>query len=357
MALKLNEEHQLTGTGLGYQHSCYVMMRALANRSGLKYGVGKHDLVALRATYQSLVFDEEDPQGQSSEKVVEFLDDEQFEDVLARVEDNVPLFGYPTPINAIDTTQIKELKQHFTFRDEITDACKKFKEDNFGDTPVISMHIRRGDFEDIGSGMFLIDDDYYEDALKQLPDGLPVLIFTNDKDYVMNNPKFIGSRFHLVHDIENNNEVVNCDWTQMMLKIVDESGMGRFYYKMVLKIMSDRTGVPVQQILKEMSAVGKRKIKYNLYNYSYDMCLMHMCDYHIMANSSFSVWGVELSNSRKVVYPKYWMQGSHVAGSIEDQIVMDLDGYDQTATIAGHFINDNWVGLDNPDQRAFTLVY
>ena len=49
MALKLNEEHQLTGTGLGYQHSCYAMMRALCNRSGLKYGVGKHDLVALRA--------------------------------------------------------------------------------------------------------------------------------------------------------------------------------------------------------------------------------------------------------------------------------------------------------------------
>ena len=29
MALKLNEEHQLTGTGLVYQHSCNAMMRAL----------------------------------------------------------------------------------------------------------------------------------------------------------------------------------------------------------------------------------------------------------------------------------------------------------------------------------------
>ena len=126
--------------------------------------------------------------------------------------------------------------------------------------------------------------------------------------------------------------------------------------------MSDRTGVPVQQIVKEMSAVGKRKIKYNLYNYSYDMCMMHMCDYHILANSSFSVWGVELSNTKKVVYPKYWMQGQHVADSDswlrgDESIIMDLDGYDQTATIAGHFINDKWVGLDNPDQRAFTVVH
>ena len=35
---------------------------------------------------------------------------------------------------------------------------------------------------------------------------------------------------------------------------------------------------------------------------------------------------------------------------------MDINGFDQTATIAGHFINDKWVGLDNPDQRAFTFV-
>ena len=367
MALRLNEEHQLTGSGLGYQMSCYALMRALCNRSGFKYSVGKFELLALKNTFETLKIDEETENSDNvgaadikdpveSGELIEFLDDEQFEDVLAKVKDDVPLFGYPTPINSIDTPQITDIKKDFTYRGEIQDKCKEWKKKNFGDTSLISMHVRRGDFTDIQSGMFLIDDDYYIDALKQLPE-LPVLIFTNDKDYVMNNPKFIGSRFHLVHDIENNNEVVNCDWTQMMLKIVDESGMGRFYYKMVLKVMSDKTGVPVSQIVREMSPVGKRKIKNNLYNYSYDMCMMHMCDYHIMANSSFSVWGVELSNSRKVVYPKYWMQGSHVAGSIEDQIVMDLDGYDQTATIAGHFINDNWVGLDNPDQRAFTLVY
>ena len=56
------------------------------------------------------------------------------------------------------------------------------------------------------------------------------------------------------------------------------------------------------------------------------------------------------------------MQGQHVADSDswlrgDESIIMDLDGYDQTATIAGHFINDKWVGLDNPDQRAFTVVH
>jgi hypothetical protein len=38
----------------------------------------------------------------------------------------------------------------------------------------------------------------------------------------------------------------------------------------------------------------------------FDMCLMTMCDYHIIANSSFSWWGAWLSQSKKVIAPKTW---------------------------------------------------
>jgi hypothetical protein len=38
----------------------------------------------------------------------------------------------------------------------------------------------------------------------------------------------------------------------------------------------------------------------------FDMCLMTMCDYHIIANSSFSWWGAWLSQSKKVIAPKNW---------------------------------------------------
>lgn len=40
-----------------------------------------------------------------------------------------------------------------------------------------------------------------------------------------------------------------------------------------------------------------------------DLCLMTLCDYHIIANSSFSWWGAWLSNSKQVYAPKDWFAG------------------------------------------------
>jgi hypothetical protein len=37
-----------------------------------------------------------------------------------------------------------------------------------------------------------------------------------------------------------------------------------------------------------------------------DMCTMTLCDYHIIANSSFSWWGSWLSNADKVIAPSKW---------------------------------------------------
>jgi hypothetical protein len=40
-----------------------------------------------------------------------------------------------------------------------------------------------------------------------------------------------------------------------------------------------------------------------------DLCIMTMCDYHIIANSSYSWWGAWLAKSKKVIAPKEWFAG------------------------------------------------
>jgi hypothetical protein len=42
-----------------------------------------------------------------------------------------------------------------------------------------------------------------------------------------------------------------------------------------------------------------------------DMCLMTMCKYHIIANSSFSWWGAWLSGSDEVIAPSIWFGPSN----------------------------------------------
>jgi hypothetical protein len=40
-----------------------------------------------------------------------------------------------------------------------------------------------------------------------------------------------------------------------------------------------------------------------------DLCLMTICDYHIISNSSFSWWGSWLAKSKKTIAPQKWFSG------------------------------------------------
>ena len=107
-------------------------------------------------------------------------------------------------------------------------------------------------------------------------------------------------------------------------------------------------------------------MKSQLYNASFDLCLMTMCDYFIMANSSFGMWGATMGNPKKVIYPMYWLQGH--GNEYEDHVVegmsnggqtfikTDLDGFDQTKYLGGSFIKDHFIPLENPDPRSFEVV-
>lgn len=49
-----------------------------------------------------------------------------------------------------------------------------------------------------------------------------------------------------------------------------------------------------------------------------DLCMMSMCDYHIIANSSYSWWGSWLAKSKKTVAPKNWFGGDCSKNNTKD---------------------------------------
>ena len=51
-----------------------------------------------------------------------------------------------------------------------------------------------------------------------------------------------------------------------------------------------------------------------------DLCMMTKCDYHIIANSSFSWWGAWLGDSEKVIAPSNWFADSCAGKSVKDMV-------------------------------------
>jgi hypothetical protein len=83
------------------------------------------------------------------------------------------------------------------------------------------------------------------------------------------------------------------------------------YYREALKLIpadvqiilfSDDYGV-ANNIIKDL---GRHVMMYGSNDKFLDMCLMKKCEYHIIANSSFSWWGAWLANSKKTIAPKVW---------------------------------------------------
>lgn len=107
---------------------------------------------------------------------------------------------------------------------------------------VISVHVRLGDYESLQDVYPKCTENYYLTALEMLPKDATIIIFSDE-------PKKAIELFKKVNRPH---------------------------------ILSDGTDRYV------------------------DMCTMTLCDYHIIANSSFSWWGAWMSNSKKVISPSKW---------------------------------------------------
>lgn len=162
-----------------------------------------------------------------------------FNPVMFTIPDNTDLFGYFQSekyfIHCKD-----EIKKEFVFKDEIIDSVKNIRQ-SIKD-PVISIHMRLGDYKNYPTKHPICSFDYYQNALELLPKDITIFVFSDEPDLAKEKLNELN-RKHIV--IEN------------------------------------------------MS--GPRH-----------MCLMNMCDYHIIANSSFSWWGAWLAESKLVIAPKQW---------------------------------------------------
>lgn len=101
-----------------------------------------------------------------------------------------------------------------------------------------------------------LDLDYYQTAIEIFNNDMPVIIFSDDVEWCKEQKIFSGDRF-----------------------LISESGS----------------------------------------NYI-DMCLMSLCEKHIIANSSFSWWGAWLSNSNDVIAPIKWFGEGNIHKETKDLI-------------------------------------
>ena len=193
--------------------------------------------------------------------------------------------------------------------------------------------------------LLVIGEDYYLKALEMMPKDTPVLIFTsNDKSDIfymentepLSNGDSSGREYILVEDILSDRSSVVDDWSYMILTqsspqfglydsdprlnslyldhLVDFDGKSNYRYDHAsTALISYSTDFSDSEEDTETSLVytdtTQYKIDNHLYNYSFDLCLMSMCNYHIAANILYGFWGINLSDSKKILYPKYWSQG------------------------------------------------
>jgi hypothetical protein len=159
--------------------------------------------------------------------------------VYENCPDNVDIFGYFQTEKYFVSIK-DDVKKDFTFKDNIRTPAKEYFESIESDS-VISLHIRRGDYvNQPWHGCCSLE--YYQEALSSMSPDLPVIIFSDDPEWALNQELFESDRFYVSQGNSN----------------------------------------------------------------LFDMCLMTFCDHHIIANSSFSWWGAWLSDAKKIVAPRRW---------------------------------------------------
>jgi hypothetical protein len=182
------------------------------------------------------------------------------EELFNNCPDNVNIDGYRQSEKYFKHIE-ESIREDYEFKDDIYETCNEFMSQFNGN--IILLHIRRGDNIGRPDWYPMPTVDYYEYLLdKYFYDNQPVLICSDDLDWVKEQKLFQGDRFYLSET--------------------------RVYYS--------------HQTLNGAGQMEKSLVPF------YDLCLMSMCSDAIIANSSLSWWGAWLQKNpnKKVITQSPW---------------------------------------------------
>jgi hypothetical protein len=233
---------------LGNQMFQYTSLRGLASKHGYEYCLPSREVVATRdpnvvssdiTMFECFEIPDAPKYVTNFPKVTESCF-ELDQNLWNNCPDNISLYGYFQTEKYFKHIE-EDIRTAFTFVDEIRQPTGEAFKSNFGDTEVISIHLRRGDYLKY-SHHPVQTLEYYSEGLSHMPDDIPVMIFSDEIEWCKEQQLFKGDRF----------------------------------------------------IFSEGNSTGV------------DLCLMSLCSYAIIANSSYSWWGSWLAKSKKTVAPKNW---------------------------------------------------
>ena len=168
------------------------------------------------------------------------------------------------------------IRSDFTFKDEIIVPCKEIIEE-VGEC--ISLHVRRTDYVNLQNYHPVCSLDYYVAALKEFPEDMTVLVFSDDIEWCGQQEIFSSDRFLLSQNEERYNHLHKDSDGQMRHSLVPNT----------------------------------------------DLCLMTLCNHNIIANSSFSWWGAWLNNNlnKKIITPDRWFGDEAKINDVSDLIPLE----------------------------------
>ena len=249
-----------TNGRLGNQMFQYASLRGIAANNNLEFCIppldtptyanyGLFDCFKMRNVKHTRLIGKDTPGFAASSESLDEPGFEFDEELFNNCPDNVNIDGYRQSEKYFKHIE-DSLREDYTFKNEIYEPCKDYMDQFKGNISLL--HIRRGDNIGRPDWYPMPTVDHFQYLLEKYFPDQPVLICSDDLDWVKEQELFKDDRFHLSET--------------------------RVYYN--------------QQVLN-----GVGKMETSLVPY-YDLCMMTMCNGAIIANSSLSWWGAWLQKNR-----------------------------------------------------------